>query len=77
MFSLEEREMKKITVVGSLNMDVVIETPHMPERGETVSGRCVTFVPGGKGANQAYAAGKLGGNVAMIGAVGKLSLIHI
>lgn len=63
--------MKKITVVGSLNMDVVIETPHMPERGETVSGRCVTFVPGGKGANQAYAAGKLGGNVAMIGAVGK------
>lgn len=51
-------------------MDVVIETPHMPERGETVSGRCVTLVPGGKGANQAYAAGKLGGNVAMIGAVG-------
>lgn len=63
--------MKKITVVGSLNMDIVIETPHMPTGGETVSGRTVTLVPGGKGANQAYAVGKLGGNVTMIGAVGQ------
>lgn len=63
--------MKKITVVGSLNMDIVIETPHMPKGGETVSGRNVTLVPGGKGANQAYALGKLGGNVTMIGAVGQ------
>lgn len=63
--------MKKITVVGSLNMDIVIETPHMPTGGETVSGRNVTLVPGGKGANQAYAVGKLGGNVTMIGAVGQ------
>lgn len=62
--------MKKIAVVGSLNMDVVIETPHMPECGETISGRKVTMVPGGKGANQAYAVGKLGGDVTMIGAVG-------
>lgn len=62
--------MKKITVVGSLNMDVVIETPHMPKCGETISGRKVTMVPGGKGANQAYAVGKLGGDVTMIGAVG-------
>ena len=63
--------MKKIVVIGSLNMDVVIETQHMPERGETISGTSVNLVPGGKGANQAYAAGKLGGNVTMIGAVGK------
>lgn len=62
--------MKKITVVGSLNMDVVIETSHMPECGETISGKNVTMVPGGKGANQAYAVGKLGGDVTMIGAVG-------
>lgn len=62
--------MKKIVVVGSLNMDVVIETPHMPECGETISGRSVILAPGGKGANQAYVVGKLGGNVTMIGAVG-------
>lgn len=62
--------MKKIVVIGSLNMDCVIETPHMPHAGETVSGRSVSLIPGGKGANQAYAAGILGGNVAMIGAVG-------
>lgn len=63
--------MQKIVVVGSLNMDVVIETPHMPERGETISGRKIDLVSGGKGANQAYALGKLGGDVTMIGAVGK------
>ena len=66
-----KHKMKRIAVVGSLNMDIVIETPHMPEHGETVSGKHVTLVPGGKGANQAYAIGKLGGNAAMIGAVGR------
>lgn len=50
-----ESRMKKIVVVGSLNMDYVIEAPHMPVCGETLSGRSVTLVPGGKGANQAYA----------------------
>lgn len=63
--------MKKIVVIGSLNMDCVIETPHMPRAGETVAGRNVSLIPGGKGANQAYAAGILGGKVSMIGAVGK------
>ena len=63
--------MKKIAVVGSLNMDIVIETPHMPKGGETISGRNVTLIPGGKGANQAYAVGKLGGDITMIGAVGR------
>lgn len=62
--------MKKILVVGSLNMDIVLETPHMPQVGETISGKSISFIPGGKGANQAYAIGKLGGDVAMIGAVG-------
>ena len=62
--------MKKILVVGSLNMDCMIETEQMPRPGETVLGKSVTLIPGGKGANQAYAAGKLGGKVGMIGAVG-------
>lgn len=61
--------MKKILVIGSLNMDTVIEAPYMPKSGETLAGRSVSFIPGGKGANQAYAAGKLGGAVSMIGAV--------
>ena len=61
--------MKKLLVIGSLNMDTVIEVPYMPKIGETLAGRSVSFIPGGKGANQAYAAGKLGGNVSMIGAV--------
>lgn len=63
--------MKKILVVGSLNMDCILEVPHMPEKGETLTGKSVTLIPGGKGANQAYAIGKLGGSVKMIGAVGK------
>ncbi len=64
------RNVNKILVVGSLNMDFVIDVKNMPLAGETILGEKVTLVPGGKGANQAYAAGKLGGNVRMIGAVG-------
>ena len=63
--------MKKIVVIGSLNMDVVIQTPRMPEKGETISGAGVSYIPGGKGANQAFSAAKLGGRVSMIGAVGQ------
>ena len=62
--------MKNIVVVGSLNLDTVIEVPQMPKAGETLAGTGVSQVPGGKGANQAYAIGKLLGNVKMIGAVG-------
>lgn len=51
-------------------MDFVIDVKNMPLAGETILGQKVTLVSGGKGANQAYAAGKLGGNVQMIGAVG-------
>lgn len=61
---------KKIVIVGSLNMDAVINVDVIPKAGETVMGSDVVKVPGGKGANQAYAAGKLGGDVIMLGAAG-------
>lgn len=63
-------EKKKIAVVGSLNMDMVTKVDHVPAAGETILGEGLSMVPGGKGANQAYAAGKLGGCVVMLGAVG-------
>ena len=63
--------MKKILVVGSLNMDFVLNVDKMPKKGETVFGKKMELVPGGKGANQAYTIGKLGGKVSMIGAIGK------
>jgi len=63
-------ERKKILVIGSLNMDMVVRMPRMPEIGETIMGTSFMTVPGGKGANQAYAAAKLGGKVAMLGATG-------
>jgi ribokinase len=61
---------KKILVIGSLNMDMVIKVDKIPKVGETVLGMLTGYVPGGKGANQAYGAAKLGGNVSMIGKVG-------
>ncbi|MFN0164901.1 MAG: ribokinase [Bryobacteraceae bacterium] len=60
----------RIVVVGSLNMDFVVQVEHLPSPGETVLGRGFQMIPGGKGANQAYAAARLGGSVAMIGRVG-------
>ena len=62
--------MKNILVIGSLNIDFVINVDKMPLPGQTITGRDFSLVCGGKGANQAYAAAKLGGNVSMIGAVG-------
>ena len=59
-----------ITVVGSINMDLVVRTAHFPQQGETVLGDLYTTVPGGKGANQAVAAARLGEDVQLIGAVG-------
>ena len=61
---------KQILIVGSLNMDMVIEMRQMPLVGETVLGKSLSYIPGGKGANQAFAAGKLGGNAVMLGCVG-------
>lgn len=63
--------MKKILIIGSLNMDMVIGMKHMPVVGETVFGENPLYIPGGKGANQAYTAGSLGGNAAMLGCLGK------
>jgi ribokinase len=60
----------KIAVVGSLNMDLVVRAPHMPIPGETVIGSDFRTIPGGKGANQAVAAARLGAEVTMIGRVG-------
>lgn len=60
----------KILVVGSLNMDISIRMGKIPVVGETVLGDSLLFTPGGKGANQACAAGKLGGDIAMLGCVG-------
>lgn len=62
--------MAKIVVIGSLNMDVVAIAPRLPIAGETLIGSRYLNEPGGKGANQAYAAAKLGGDVAMLGRVG-------
>lgn len=62
---------KRILVIGSLNMDMVIEMKRMPVVGETVLGTQMTYVPGGKGANQAYTAARLGGNVKMLGCIGE------
>lgn len=59
-----------ITVLGSLNMDLVTLVERAPHMGETVMGRAFRTIPGGKGANQAIAAARAGANVAMIGAVG-------
>ncbi|MEW6216302.1 MAG: ribokinase [Candidatus Bipolaricaulota bacterium] len=59
-----------VSVLGSINMDFVVETPRLPLRGETVLGRKVAHYPGGKGANQAVAAARLGAHVSLFGMVG-------
>ena len=63
--------MKHILVIGSVNMDLTIHTPRLPRLGETITGSGFATTPGGKGANQAVAAARLGGKVRMIGGVGK------
>jgi ribokinase len=60
----------RIVVVGSLNSDLVAYLERFPDAGETVRGRSFSTFCGGKGANQAYAAGKLGASAAMVGQVG-------
>ena len=59
-----------VAVVGSLNEDVLVAVARLPGRGETVIARSATLAPGGKGANQAAAAGRLGAGVIMVGRVG-------
>jgi ribokinase len=65
-----------VTVVGSLNLDLVVSVARLPGRGETVIGTDVASLPGGKGANQAAAAAALSPNVAMVGRVGDDSAGH-
>ncbi|HUY04175.1 MAG TPA: ribokinase [Rhodocyclaceae bacterium] len=62
--------MTRIVVVGSINMDLVTQAPRFPDPGETLLGERFLCVPGGKGANQAVAAARLGAEVALIGAIG-------
>ncbi len=62
---------KKIVVVGSLNIDLVLGVPRFPAPGETLSADSFNRFPGGKGANQAYGAAKLGGDVCLVGQVGE------
>lgn len=62
---------KGILVIGSLNMDMSVYMAKMPVVGETVLGETVSYKTGGKGANQACAAGKLGGEVRMLGCIGR------
>ncbi|WP_433707001.1 ribokinase [Paenibacillus illinoisensis] len=62
--------MAKICVIGSSSMDLVVTSSRRPGAGETVLGESFKTVPGGKGANQAVAAARLGGEVTMIGRVG-------
>lgn len=60
-----------IVVVGSLNIDLAVEVERRPEKGETLSGRDFHTFPGGKGANQAVAIGRLGETCAMLGCIGE------
>jgi ribokinase len=59
-----------LTVLGSLNMDISVAVPRLPAPGETVLGSGAVIAPGGKGANQAVAAARLGGTVRMVGCTG-------
>lgn len=63
--------MPSILVVGSLNADLVVRAPRFPQPGETISGEDLQVIPGGKGANQAVAAARLGAKVSMLGRVGR------
>ncbi|MGY6741726.1 MAG: ribokinase [Cecembia sp.] len=61
----------KILVIGSANMDMVIQSDHFPAPGETIIGGEFSLIPGGKGANQAVAAARLGGEVCFISKLGQ------
>lgn len=63
--------MTGIIVIGSLNADLVVRAPRFPQPGETLRGEDLQVIPGGKGANQAVAAARLGANVSMLGRVGR------
>jgi len=64
------RVVPTVVVVGSANLDVVVRVPHHPATGETVLGGDRSLIPGGKGANQAVAAARMGGDVSFVGRIG-------
>jgi ribokinase len=68
------RMARRIVVVGSINMDLVTQAPRFPGPGETLLGEAFVTAPGGKGANQAVAAARLGAEVALVGALGRDAL---
>ena len=70
LYVIGEFHMRKIVVVGSLNMDMVFRIPAVPKRGETVMGNGFFMNAGGKGANQAVACARQGAIVRMVGSVG-------
>lgn len=61
---------EKILIIGSMNMDIVLQVPHLPLSGETLVTSQLTAWPGGKGANQALGVSRLGGSASMIGCLG-------
>ncbi|MFF2317533.1 ribokinase [Arthrobacter sp. NPDC058097] len=63
-------QLPAVTVVGSINLDIIATTDRLPTAGETIGGGVLSQQPGGKGANQAVAAARLGGSARMVGAVG-------
>ena len=65
-----------IVVVGSLNMDLIVQVDHQPKPGETALGSDYVLLPGGKGGNQAVAAARAGGQVRMVARVGRDSFGH-
>jgi ribokinase len=68
------RQRARIVVIGSLVFDFVARAPRLPRKGETVLGEHFGMYPGGKGANQAVQAGRLGSEVFLVGCIGKDSL---
>jgi ribokinase len=66
----------KALVIGGINMDLVVQVPHLPRPGETVMGDGLVRAAGGKGANQAVAAAKLGASVSFVGRVGRDAFGH-
>ncbi|PJG57481.1 PfkB family carbohydrate kinase, partial [Aeromonas cavernicola] len=68
--------MNRLIVLGSVNADHVLRVPHFPRPGETLTGHSYQVVPGGKGANQAVAAARLGAQVAFIARIGDDAIGH-